>query len=60
MTDDELKAWASASAALQRLPIAEHQWPGVLENLKRTQAIAAGLLALDLEDELEPAPAYRP
>jgi hypothetical protein len=60
MSDDDLKAWATASAAMQGLTIAEHQWPGVLENLKRTQAIAAGLLALDLPDDLEPAPVYRP
>ena len=42
------------------LPIAPQYRANVILNYERSLAIAAPLLACDLEDELTPAPVFRP
>lgn len=42
------------------LPIAPEYRPNVIVNLERAIAIAQPLLDVELDDELTPAPVYRP
>jgi hypothetical protein len=42
------------------LPIAEQYRANVIVNYERSLAIAAPLLEVDLDDELTPAPVFRP
>jgi hypothetical protein len=52
--------WVDEAARAIGLPIAPEYRANVIVNVERSLAIAAPLLALDLDDDLNPAPVYRP
>ncbi len=53
-------AYADQAAAALGLPLAPAHRPGVVQNLQRSAAIAAPLLAFALPDDIEPAPIFTP
>jgi hypothetical protein len=60
MTDDEIEAYARATAALIALPLAPHQLPGVIAGLKVAAAAAALIERVPLSEADEAAPVFRP
>jgi hypothetical protein len=49
-----------AMSAFTGVPVDDAYRPGVAAHLIAARAIAAGLLALDLPDDAEPAPVFEP
>lgn len=62
MSKDEFDADAIADSMLAYLGLPDEPAyrPGIVAHLVAARGIAAGLLALPLEDEAEPAPVYKP
>ncbi|SJZ77145.1 Protein of unknown function [Enhydrobacter aerosaccus] len=56
----DVARWVDEEAKAIGLPIAPEYRANVILNLERALAIAAPLLAVELEDELTPLPVYRP
>ncbi len=56
----DIAKWVDEAALAIGLPIAPQYRANVILNVERSLAIAAPLLALDLDDDLNPAPVYRP
>jgi hypothetical protein len=54
------EAYADAAAALIGLPLDAAHRPGVVLNLERIAAMAALLMSFPLDDDVEPAPVFRP
>lgn len=62
MTQDDFDAEAVARSMLAYLGLPDKPAyrPGIVAHLVAARGIAAGLLALPLEDEAEPAPVFKP
>lgn len=62
MTQDEFDPDAIARSMLAYLGLPDEPAyrPGIVAHLVAARGIAAGLLALPLEDEAEPAPVFKP
>ena len=62
MADDkpDIARWVDEEAKAIGLPIAPEYRANVILNVERSLAIAQPLLAVELEDELTPAPVFRP
>ena len=62
MAEDKLDIGRLVDEAAKALglPIAEQYRANVIVNYERSLAIAAPLLEVDLDDELTPAPVFRP
>ena len=62
MTDKkpEIAKWVDEAALAIGLPIAPQYRANVILNVERSLAIAAPLLAVELDDDLTPAPVFRP
>ncbi len=56
----DIERWVDEGARAIGLPIAPAYRANVILNIERALVIAQPLLALDLDDELTPAPAFRP
>ena len=56
----DIAKWVDEAAQAIGLPIAPQYRANVILNVERSLAIAAPLLALELDDDLNPAPVYRP
>jgi hypothetical protein len=56
----DLERWVEEGAKAIGMPIAPEYRANVILNVERSLAIAQPLLALDLDDELTPAPVFRP
>jgi hypothetical protein len=56
----DIAKWVDEAALAIGLPIAPEYRANVILNVERSLAIAQPLLALDLDDDLTPAPVYRP
>ena len=62
MADDkpDIGRWVDEEAKAIGLPIAPEYRANVILNIERSLAIAQPLLAVELDDELTPAPVFRP
>jgi 1-carboxybiuret hydrolase subunit AtzG-like len=62
VTDDkpDIARWVDEEAKAIGLPIAPEYRANVILNVERSLAIAQPLLAVELDDELTPAPVFRP
>ena len=63
MTENKKPAvakWVDEAAHAIGLPIAPQYRANVILNVERSLAIAAPLLAVELDDDLTPAPVFRP
>ena len=62
MADDkpDIGRWVDEGAKAIGLPIAPEYRANVILNIERSLAIAQPLLAVELDDELTPAPVFRP
>jgi hypothetical protein len=56
----DIARWVDEEAKAIGLPIAPEYRANVILNVERSLAIAQPLLAVELEDELTPAPVFRP
>jgi hypothetical protein len=56
----DIARWVDEGAKAIGLPIAPESRDKVILNVERSIAIAAPLLAVELDDELTPLPVYRP
>ncbi len=56
----DLERWVDEGAKAIGMPIASEYRANVILNVERSLAIAQPLLALDLDDELTPAPVFNP
>lgn len=56
----DLERWVDEGAKAIGMPIAPEYRANVILNIERSLAIAQPLLALDLDDELTPAPVFNP
>jgi hypothetical protein len=56
----DMAKWVDEASQAIGLPIAPEYRANVVLNVERSLAIAAPLLAIDLDDHLTPAPVYRP
>jgi hypothetical protein len=56
----DLERWVDEGARAIGLPIAAEYRANVILNIERSLSIAQPLLALELDDELTPAPVFRP
>jgi len=56
----DIARWVDEEAKAIGLPIAPEYRANVILNVERSLAIARPLLAVELEDELTPAPVFRP
>jgi hypothetical protein len=56
----DVARWVDEGARAIGLPIAPEYRADVILNVERSLAIAQPLLAVDLDDELTPAPVFRP
>lgn len=63
MADDnkpDIGKWVDEAARAIGLPIAPQYRANVIVNLERSRAIVQPLLDIELDDELTPAPVFRP
>jgi hypothetical protein len=62
MTDKkpDMARWVDEAALAIGLPIAPEYRANVIVNMERSLAIVQPLLAVELDDELTPAPVFRP
>ena len=62
MTDKkpDMAKWVDEAALAIGLPIAPEYRANVIVNMERSLAIVQPLLAVELDDELTPAPVFRP
>ena len=62
MADDkpDIARWVDEEAKAIGLPIAPEYRANVILNVERSLLIAQPLLAVELDDELTPAPVFRP
>ena len=62
MTDKkpDMAKWMDEAAHAIGLPIAPEYRANVIVNMERSLAIVQPLLAVELDDELTPAPVFRP
>ena len=62
MTDNkpDMAKWMDEAAQAIGLPIAAEYRANVIVNMERSLAIVQPLLAVELDDELTPAPVFRP
>ena len=62
MADDkpDIARWVDDGAKAIGLPVAPQYRANVILNVERSLAIAQPLLAVELDDELTPAPVFRP
>jgi len=58
--DFDAQAMIEAMSAFLKMPVAADYRPGVIANLKTAHAIAQAVLAVELPDEVEPAPVFSP
>jgi hypothetical protein len=56
----DIARWVDEEAKAIGLPIAPEYRANVILNVERSLAIAQPLLAVELDDELTPAPVFRP
>ncbi len=56
----DIARWVDEEAQAIGLPIAPEYRANVILNVERSLAIAQPLLAIELDDELTPAPVFRP
>jgi hypothetical protein len=56
----DIARWVDEEAKAIGLPIAPEYRANVILNVERSLAIAKPLLAVELDDELTPAPVFRP
>jgi len=56
----DIARWVDEGAKAIGLPIAPQYRANVILNVERSLAIAQPLLAVELDDELAPAPVFRP
>lgn len=56
----DLERWVDEGAKAIGMPIAPEYRANVILNIERSLAIAQPLLAVDLDDELTPAPVFNP
>ena len=56
----DLERWVDEGAKAIGMPIAPEYRANVILNIERSLAIAQPLLAVDLDDELTPAPVFQP
>ena len=56
----DIARWVDEGAKVIGLPIAPEYRANVILNVERSLAIAQPLLAVELDDELTPAPVFRP
>ena len=56
----DIAKWVDEAALAIGLPIAPEYRANVILNVERSLAIAQTLLALELDDDLTPAPVFRP
>jgi hypothetical protein len=56
----DLNAYVEQMSILLELPLHPDHFPGVVENLYRTQAIARLFLEFPLPDTVEAAPVFQP
>ncbi len=56
----DIGKWVDEAALAIGLPIAPEYRANVILNIERSLAIAQPLLAVDLDDDLTPAPVFRP
>lgn len=56
----DLERWVDEGAKAIGMPIAPEYRANVILNIERSLAIAQPLLAVDLDDELIPAPVFNP
>jgi hypothetical protein len=56
----DIARWVDEGAKAIGLPIAPEHRANVILNVERSLAIAQPLLAIELDDELTPAPVFRP
>jgi hypothetical protein len=56
----DIAKWVDEAALAIGLPIAPEYRANVILNVERSLAIAAPLLAVALDDDLTPAPVFRP
>ena len=56
----DIERWVDESAKVIGLPIAPEYRANLILNVERSLAIAQPLLAVELDDELTPAPVFRP
>jgi len=56
----DIGRWVDEGAKAIGLPIAPQYRANVILNIERSLAIAQPLLAVELDDELTPAPVFRP
>ena len=56
----DLERWVDEGAKAIGMPIALEYRANVILNLERSLAIVQPLLAVELDDELTPAPVFRP
>jgi hypothetical protein len=62
MTDKkpDMAKWVDEASQAIGLPIAPEYRANVIVNMERSLAIVQPLLAVELDDELTPAPVFRP
>ena len=56
----DIAKWVDAASQAIGLPIAPEYRANVILNVERSLAIAQPLLAVELDDDLTPAPVFRP
>ena len=56
----DLERWVDEGAKAIGLPIAPEYRAGVILNIERSLVIVEPLLSLELDEELTPAPVFRP
>ena len=56
----DIAKWVDEAALAIGLPIAPEYRANVILNVERSLAIAGPLLAVELDDDLTPAPVFRP
>ena len=56
----DIERWVDEGAKAIELPIAPQYRTNVIVNVERSLAIVQPLLAVELDDELTPAPVFRP
>jgi Protein of unknown function (DUF4089) len=56
----DIAKWVDEAASAIGLPIAPQYRANVILNVERSLAIVQPLLVLELDDDLTPAPVYRP
>lgn len=56
----DIAKWVDEAAQAIGLPIAPEYRANVIVNVERSLAIVQSLLAVELDDELTPAPVFRP